>query len=80
LEGYDGGPAVGIAEKSSAMLEGTVPVPDMPIVEAGIVWGRFRDRGRGRLGRTSESLASKSGRYRDCPPRRVEISVRNLET
>jgi hypothetical protein len=71
---------VDIAEKSSAMFEGTVPVPDMPIVDAGSVWGRFRDRGSGRLGRTSESLASNSGRYRECPPRRVEISVRKRDT
>jgi hypothetical protein len=76
LEGYDEGPAVGIAENSSAMLEGNVVVPDMPIVEAGRVWCRFRDWERGR---TSESLASKSGRYQDCPPRRVEISVRKVE-
>jgi hypothetical protein len=62
------------------MFEGTVPVPDMPIVEAGSVWGRFRDRGRGRLGKTSESLARSSGRYRECPPRSVEISVRKRDT
>jgi len=71
---------VGIAEKSSVMLEGTVPVPDMLIVEAGSVWGRLRDLGRGRLGRTSESLARSSGRYRECPPRRVEISVKKRDT
>lgn len=78
FDGYDGGDTVDIAEKSSVMFEGTVP--DMPIEEVGRFWGRFKDRGSGRLGRTSFSLASKSGRYRDCPPRRVEIKVRNRET
>lgn len=82
LEWYEGEVEAGLPEKSSATLEGRVPEPVAlrPSVDAGTVWGRFRDRGSGKLGRTSESLASRRGRYRDCPPRSVEMSVKNRDT
>jgi hypothetical protein len=39
---------------------------------------RSKDRGSGRLGRASESFASRRGRY-ICPHRRPEINVRNRD-
>lgn len=66
--------------RSSAGFEGTGPgAPGPKPIVVGIFWGTFRDRGSGRLGNTSEILASSNCRYRVWPPRRAEKSVRKRE-